>query len=322
LIWDKHLKEKKISKNTAQKLKKFKDDALAAIANDPSPDVVDKWFSDDIVKTKQDKFFNLDEKKAIVHHSTLMRYAMKAYLETTIPNKGGKNARLEASCTLQMVSCFWNNVSTYSGIGAYIGGPGATVGALAGVFVSFNSCSCDAEACSYPKFLSTPDICYNQFYGLEFAVGGVSSATNHLTWSFMDIGGTVFLTKDSFSNTTHLYHSELNGRRYFEVYVTAHCNGGYYTTARVGIDIDMLGKPSFFLSGDTYPKVGTQQFYSISGRNLNTVNWGAGSIGQILSQNSYGINVNWKSTGYAYLYANAQSNCGSINNGLNIVVHN
>lgn len=322
LIWEKYLKEKRISNKTFSKLKKFKDDALRTISINPSPEVVDKWFIDDISNTKQDKNLNRNERDAVIHHSTLMRYAIKSYLETNVPKNVMKNGRVQASCILELVSCYWGNISTYSGIGAALGGPGSTVGAMAGAFISFNSCTCEEESCAYPKYLSTPDVCYNQFNGLDFAVGGVSSNTNHLKWYFTDNNGIPFLIKNSSSNTTRLYNSELNGRTYVEVYVSAECDGNSYGTMRVGINLDVLGKPSFFLSGNTYPTVGSPQFYSISGRNLNTVNWGVGSIGQITSQNSYGIYVNWNSTGYAYLYADAQSSCGSINSGINVVVHN
>jgi hypothetical protein len=322
LIWEKHFKENKISNKTFQKLKKFKDDALRTINTDPSPDVVDKWFMNDISNTRQDKNLDRKEKNFVIHHSTLMRYAIKAYLETNVSKNGVKNGKVQASCILELVSCFWGNISTYSGIGAALGGPGGTVGAMTGAFISFNSCTCESKSCDYPKYLSTPDVCYNQYNGLDFAVGGVSSDTHHLKWYFTDNNGIPFLIKNSSTNTTRLYHSELNGRTYVEVFVSAECDGNSYETMRVGINTDILGKPSFFLSGNTYPTVGSPQFYAISGRNLNTVNWGVGSIGQITSQNYYGIYVNWNSTGYAYLYANAQSACGSINNGINVVVHN
>jgi hypothetical protein len=330
LIWEKHLKENKISNKTFQKLKKFSGDALRTINTDPSPDAVDKWFIDDISNTKKDKNLDRKEKEVVIHHSTLMRYAIKAFLENNISKNGVKNGKVQASCILELVSCFWGNISTYAGIGAEVGGPtgsagagvGGSVGALAGAFISFNSCTCTSESCAYPKYLSTPDVCYNQYNGLDFAVGGVSSDTHHLKWYFTDNNGIPFLIKTTTANTTRLYHSELNGRTYVEVYVSAECDGKSYETLRVGINTDILGKPSFFISGNTYPTVGSPQFYSISGRNLNTVNWGVGSIGQITSQNSYGIYVNWYSTGYAYLYADAQSACGSINNGINVVVHN
>ena len=321
VVWDKGVKEKKVSKQTSDKLKKFKDDALAAINTNANPNIIDKWFVNDIAKTKQDPSLLPEEKRFVIHHSTIMRYALKAYLETNTTNQNIKNGRTSASCTLQMISCYWGNVGTYSGIGGYFGSYGTAVGAIVGVFISFNSCTCEAS-CEYPKFISTPDICYDQFYGLDLVTGGFGGATNHLTWTLTDPNGAVFLTRDSYTNTTHIYNSDLGGRQYFEFYVTAHCGGGVYSTARIGININDLGKPIFFFSGNSYPQVGSQQFYSISGRNLNTVNWVVGSIGQVLSQNSYGAYVKWNSTGYVYMYANAQSNCGTSSCGLNVVVHN
>ena len=332
LIWDEGVSKKNITLKTSEKLKKTYENALAFMNETMSSEPVDKWFMNEITQIKQDKGLLFEEKDFIIHHSTIMRYAVKAYLETNNHGKTSKAARTSTSCGVQILNCFFGNVATYSGIGSFFNSSststtsgttaGTTVGAIAGALISFASCSCGETVCDYPKFLSTPDVCYSPFSGLNFVTGGFGSATNHFTWHFTDSNGTAFFTRDSRTNTTRLDDSELGGRTYFEVYVTAFCNGGDYKTSRVGININNLGKPSFFLSGSTSPQVNSQQFYSISGRNLNNVNWGAGSIGQILSQNPYGINVRWNSTGYAYLYANAQSDCGSFNSGLNVIVNN
>ena len=322
LIWEKGVKDGKIPRKVHEKLMKFEESALAVINLNPNPDIVDKWFQDDIEKSKQDKDLSFDEKDFVVQHSTIMRYALKAYLEMNVPVKNQRNGKVTASCTIQMISCYWGNVSTYSGIGSFIGGgAGGIGGAVVGLFISFDSCTCE-ESCSYPKFISTPDICYNQYSGLDILTGGFAQATNSLFWEFANDQGIVFLTRSSTNNVIHIYDSDLQGNQSFYVRVTAYCNGGGYTTQYIRIDLNNLGKPSFFISGNSNPTVNSQQFYTIAGRNLNTVTWGVGSIGQILTQNPSGINVKWNSTGYAYLYANAQSNCGSVNSGLNVVVRN
>lgn len=323
VVWEQAVKDGKMTKNVFDNLKKFKADGILFLNGESNIDAVDRWFVSEIEKTKNDESLLFDEKDVILQNKTTIRYIFKAYLEASIPNKSVKNGRKATSCVLQMISCIWGNVSTYMGIGSYVAGQvGGSVGALIGLFISYDSCSCDSEDCSYPKFISTPDICYVTYNGLDLITAGFGSSTNHLTWYFTDSNGIPFLIRDSNANVTHLYNEDLGGRTYFEVYVTAFCDGGAYPTSRVGIDINNLGKPSFFISGNTNPQVGSQQVYNISGRNLNNLTWGLGSIGQIVYQNSYGITVNWNSTGYTYLYASAQSDCGYASNGINVVVHN
>jgi hypothetical protein len=321
-IWSKAANDKLLTTTAAAKVIEFDREALEAIKSDATPRVVDKWLSTYIIRTVQNSSLSFDEKSVIVNHCTIMRYAMKAYLETKAPMVKSANGRQTNSCLIDMISCYWDNISKYSGIGKFVaGGPGGTAGAIIGAFISFDSCTCESS-CRYPQFISTPDVCYSPYGGFDMLTGGFGEATNNLFWEFLDTQGIPFLTKSTTKNAIRIYDSELEGRTFFYARVTANCSGGNYTTEAVGFDLTHLGKPSFFLSGNTYPQVGTQQFYSINGRNLNSVSWGVGSIGQKIAENSYGINVNWTSTGYAYLYANAQSSCGSINNGLNIVVHN
>lgn len=254
---------------------------------------------------------------------------MKAYLEINVSKKANKNSKVATSCAVQIIECFFGNVATYSGIGIIFnptnpaGTGGSVAGAVVGALISFVTCSCNSSDCDYPKFVSTPDICYNQYNGLDFIVGGFGSSVNSILWQFQDLNGNTFYQKYTGSNALYIYNDNLQGHQTFQVAVIGYCNGGIYPPAQATIyDLNTLGKPSFFISGNTNPPVGPQQFYAISGRNLNTVTWGVGSIGQITSQNNYGIYVNWFSSGYAYLYANAQSNCGSNNSGLNVVVHN
>lgn len=319
IVWRRGVQDKKITNKTYERLKNFKESGILKIKNNSDFRIVDKWFVDEIMKVKEVDDLNVDEKRFIIHHFTIMRYSIKAYLETNEPEKTSRNGKITANCTLEMISCYWGNVSTYSGIGGLVGVPG--IGAIIGVLISFNSCTCE-ESCRTPMFISTPDVCYNSSFGLDLVTGGFGASTNHLTWTLMDGNGIPFLTKDSYNNTTRIYNSELGGRQFFQVSVTAYCNGGVYPTSRVEININNLGKPSFYLSGNTSPQVNSQQFYTITGRNLSIVTWGTGSIGQVLFQNPNGINVRWNSSGYAYLFANAQSDCGSVNSGLNVVVNN
>lgn len=345
--WNKLLDARVISNKCFNALNQF-DRNLKNYCNDPSVNVdgLDQWFKNSTIDVKRNTDLSFADKDFIIRHQTVVRYLIKAMI-ASIPQpvavKGGRVA--VSSCIVTLIQCGVDTISSWSSVGAVIGSafsastgtiPGGIVGAVAGFFFSLFSCSCPDAPCLAPNALSTPDVCYNQFNGITFDLAGfgnVDPTQNQGLELFIYSNSTLtnlLVHKLSTSSSINVSDGDLQGNRVIYVRAASNCgsNGGLlYANAAEVFNLDVLGKPSFYVDGNTNPVVNSQVFYNIVGRNLNTVVWNIYTYGPtngtILSQNPSGVNVQWNNaSGFVHLVADATSPCGTSSNGKYITTHN
>lgn len=343
VYWERLLNEKKISQKCFTGLKQFDTDVKNHLSKSSlNIEELDAWFKNEIIAIKKNNDLKYEDKDNIIRYQTMVQYLMNAEMKSIFQPTGIKGGRvMESSCISQIASCGYNTISGWAAVGGLIGsvapGIGTTlggiVGGVAGFFYSLFACSCDSEPCSAPKALSTPDICYNQYNGIDFTLAGFGNVNTSnggfklLIYSNSSL--TNLLTqKISTSSTIHVDNYELQGNTAIYVMAVTNCDGIYkYANAVEMFNLSTLGAPYFYLDGNTNPSVNSQQFYQMTGRNLNSINWNIYTYcptnGTILSQSSYGANVLWNgNAGFVHLVATANSACGSYSDGKYITTHN
>ena len=343
VYWQRLLNEKKITSGCFTGLKRFDTDVKNYLSK-PSINIeeLDAWFENEIIETKKNINLKYEEKDYIIRFQTMVQYLMNAEMKSIFQPSIIKGGRvMESSCISQIASCGYNTISGWASVGAFIGGIipgvgnvlGGVVGGVAGFFYGLVACSCDGAPCTAPQALSTPDICYNSYAGLDFTLSGFGNVNTSSGGFRLLIYSNSTLTnlltdKISTYSTIHVSDSELQGNSVIYVMAVTNCDGIYkYANAVEVFNLNTLGHPYFYIDGNTNPSVNSQQFYQMTGRNLNSVNWNIYTYGPtngtILSQSSYGANVLWNNNaGFVHLVANANSACGSYSDGKYITTHN
>lgn len=298
---------------------------------------VESWFEEQKSILADKKGLTLSDKRFLIQHLVVVQYGVRSLIDSYAPlanyNENARESAVQASCSVQILNCTASNVSTYSGIGALFTLPGAIVGAIVGAYVSISTCQCSVEACRYPKYISTPDVCYNSNAGLDFYVAGLTSQTESILWEIYNspnlAEANLIWRERTNANKYHVPGSRIAG--YSTIYMVAigSCEGGAYPTLTVQFNLNELGLPSIVVTGPTNVQVNPYSWvwYSATGRNLNNVTWGfstfsGGNLGEVMQPYNNGAWVRWLTPGYVRLTATATTPCGSASNGPYVIVSN
>lgn len=329
--WDEALQAHKISHQLYDFLKSSDATLKSNIQNGYDKAETDQWF---VAQIEQAKKLDAKERNFAVNYMTIMRYAVKTAYEAVPQPQLNSKARLASSnCTVQQITCAAGTIGTYSGIGALFGGPGSIIGAVVGAFISIGNCPCDSNPCQYAVYVSTPDVCYNQYGGLTFQVAGYGNAPNGFRYELYKSDNlsvanqlAVHVTNN---NSTTFSDAELQGNSVVYIYVATNCGSGSlnYQPTSTAINIPYLGQPSFTMTGNTSPYVTAYEGYNLVGRNIQNTSWNIWTYGPtngtFINQYSTSAVVQWNSVpGYAHITADANTSCGAYNNGLYVSTHN
>jgi hypothetical protein len=332
--WDEALRRKIISQELHGILKGADRTLKQNISAGYKKSDIDSWFSAKINEVKSNKQLNVKDKQFASRHLTLMRYAIRTCYETVTQPKSVAGGRLASSnCTVDQVTCAANTILTYSGIGALFPGPGDIIGAVVGAFISIGNCPCDSNPCQYAVYVSTPDVCYDQYAGLTFKVAGYGNAPNGFRFELYKSDNLSVANQLAVHTTSNNYYtfsdSELQGNSAVYIYVATNCGSGSlnYQPTSTAINIPYLGQPSFTMTGETNPYINSYQGYNLVGRNIQNTAWHIYTYGPtngtFINQYSQSATVQWNSNpGYVHITADASTNCGTYNNGLYVTTHN
>ena len=350
VYWSKLLDTRIISNKCYVALNQF-DRGCKNYCNRPSVNIesLDQWFNNSIIDVKKNTDLSFADKDFITRHQTVVRYLIKAMVASIPQPIGLKGGRVsESSCIFTLINCGFDTISSWSAVGAVIGSAfvtvppgggtvtGGIVGAVAGFFYSLVSCSCPDAPCMAPNALSTPDVCYSQFNGITFNLAGFGNVNPAVGQGFeLKIYSNSTLTnlladKVSTSSSINVPNSDLQGNSVIYIRAITNCaqqGNMQYANAVEVFNLDVLGKPFFYVDGNTNPTVNSQVFYNIVGRNLGTVVWNiytyGPTTGTVLSQSPSGVNIEWNnSPGFVHLVADATSACGTSSDGKYITTHN
>ena len=338
LVSQKHITDKrgKAIKNHVKNLS----DYIASVST-PNKDNLLKWCVDRENETRSDKTLSFDEKKSILHHQTLLRYALKWKLEQ-MPSivKGARASQVNDFWST--LACYVGTISAYTGIAtAYSAGNvilGASIGAALGVVNGIIICSGggNPNTCQDPVTVSFPYECYT--YGnplLCKAVGYGNTTPSQFTFRFSNNDN---LNNQLWSNFTDQNYIWLPGS-YLNSSITdvavqcqTSCSSG--NPLWFGwFQLSDLGKPYFTISGNSNFNVsdianaGNSFPYQIVGPVSNTnatIQWelipsgypnysATGTI--IYGANSWQLGVRWDNhAGFARLKCTATVGCSTITN--------
>lgn len=334
--WDQALSAKKISKELNQMLKSLDKEMKQNLANSSSKDDVESWFKRKIDETKKSAKYSIKDKHFSVKYLTILQFTFRAVYEA-YPQPVAKTGRIAGeSCLGQNLNCAAGYIATYAGIGSVFGPDGGAAGAIIGAFVSMISCHCDNNFCSYARYVSTPDVCYNQYNGLTIRVGdygttGTGYAEGFVYKIYKDfnlIAANQLAEHIETNNFTVFSEQELQGYRSIYVTVATNCSGTLqYQPATTPININTLGTPQFYMTGSSSPTINSYVNYDLIGRNLQNVDWNIWTYGPtngtFIYKYPYQAQVLWNSTpGFVHITANASTACGSGNSGVYVTTHN
>lgn len=333
--WDEFLRRNQISKELHGFLKENDIIFKKSISNGAEKLETERWFNDKIVEIKLSKRLSTIDKHIAVRYLTLVKYSIKSYFEALTQQKGVSGGRMASgSCSLQQVNCAANTIATYAGIGSVFEGAGGAVGAVVGVLVSFFSCPCEENPCQFPIYVGTPDVCYNQYYGLKLEVAGYGNQgfngfryevykSDNLTQA-----NQLAVHASNYASTT-FSDSELQGYSLVYVLVASNCGSGslYYQPSATSINISNLGHPQFAMTGSTNAQINSYQVYDLIGRNITNTTWHiytyGPTTGNFVNLYSNSATVQWNANaGFVHITADASTDCGTYTDGLYVTTHN
>jgi hypothetical protein len=341
-IWEKELKNKKIGDNQYKSLIEY-DKNIKNYFLKPNFDEndFDLFQNVEILKIKNNKSLDIFEKEKIVKQQTIVKYILKAYLDSFLKTKISKSAKIsESSCISTFASCVYNSTTSWVTYGNYASPPsngqqgGGLVGGLFGFFYGLFNCQCPSTPCQATATISTQDKCYDIYAGIDFNLAGFGNIDVNTDGFRLNIYSNSTLTnlittKVSPYSNIHVDNSELQGNTLLYIQVITNCKGVLlYANRIVVFDINALGKPNFYITGNSNPPINSSQYYNLVGRNINNANWTIYTYGPTngyinATQPNYGASINWNGIpGFANLYVTASSPCGTYNSNMYITTKN
>ncbi|QHV97889.1 hypothetical protein [Spirosoma endbachense] len=331
-VWDKALTNKRISASLHGALKQFSQDRAEFMAKGADQASLDSWYQQRIAQTYANQSLTPHDREFLLKHQAVLRYAAKAFYEARLqPVATDSKARTSSNCTESQTSCYNEFIELFAGIGALFSeGAGGIVGAVVGTVVAIATCSCDSHPCTYSTYISTPDVCYDQYHGLDFTIAGYGNGAIGFQWEVYSSDNMIpanLLVSRSGTTTFNISNAELQGNTAIYVRALTNCGGTLLTPPKLlMINIPYLGQPSFYMTGNTSPYCTAWEGYNLVGTNIQNTVWHiytyGPSSGTFINQYSTSAIVQWNSTpGYIHLVADASTSCGSYNNGLYITTH-